>query len=95
MLPSDETKLERLERLSGLSLSIKERELLASDMKRIIDYMECITKLDIEKTPDVVNPSTETPLREDLAVCPAIASDILFGAPENEDGMFIVPRTVE
>ena len=43
-----EKALERVARLSGLSLSEEEKEILFSDLSHIIPYMERITGLDTE-----------------------------------------------
>ncbi|MBO4926672.1 MAG: aspartyl/glutamyl-tRNA amidotransferase subunit C [Clostridiales bacterium] len=61
MTQISEDELNRIERLSGLSLSEGEREILYTDLARIVPYMERISELDIEDAPD-----QETASGEDL-----------------------------
>ena len=43
---SSEKELERIARLSGLTLSEEEKDILFSDLSRIVPYMERISELD-------------------------------------------------
>ena len=95
MLFKEVEELERIERLSGLSLSEEEKKILYPDMRRIIEYMERITNLPTEEGAAVSEPAGDMPLREDIAEEATLAPEILKQAPEAGDGMFSVPRTVE
>ncbi|MBO4495404.1 MAG: Asp-tRNA(Asn)/Glu-tRNA(Gln) amidotransferase subunit GatC [Clostridiales bacterium] len=92
-------ELERIARLAGLSLSDEEKELLFSDLSRIVPYMERIAELDLslenEDDAAVNSISEETFLREDRAETSDISDKILAQAPLSKDGLFTVPRTVE
>ena len=90
---ANQEEMERIARLSGLSLSEKEKEVLFSDLARIVPYMERITELDTEgaEEPD----PEEMSLREDEALDSGLSGAILKQAPKSEDGTFTVPRTVE
>ena len=90
---ANQEEMERIARLSGLSLSEKEKEVLFSDLARIVPYMERITELDTEgaEEPD----PEEMSLREDEALDSGLSEAILKQAPKSEDGTFTVPRTVE
>ena len=98
---SAQKELERIARLSGLELSEEEKEILFSDLSRIVPYMERIAELDTTSESGDASQNTELDheeerdfLREDEAVESGIASEILTHAPQVKDGMFTVPRTV-
>ena len=105
MTQFSEDELNRIARLSGLSLSEKEKEILYRDLMRIVPYMERISELDTNpdsfaKAPVGVKSAgpdevCEDVLREDVAVESGISEAILRQAPKSTDGMFTVPRTVE
>ena len=88
-----ETEMEKIARLSGLSLSEEEKKILFSDMSRIVPYMERISKLDTSSV-DFFDESEPAALREDEEEESPIASTIVSSAPESSDGMFSVPRIV-
>lgn len=100
----NEDILSRIARLSGLSLSEEEKVILASDMARIVPYMERITALeacsessgDAESSCESKTSVPEAhPLREDVAVASGRTSSILQQAPMRENDMFVVPQAVE
>ena len=86
-------EMERIARLSGLSLSEEEKELLFTDLARIVPYMERISKLDTSEVTEYSE--SEITLRDDEEVISPIASDITGLSPSAKDGMFTVPRAVE
>lgn len=89
-----EKELERVARLSGLSLEGEEKDLLLQDMARITAYMERISRLDTSEVE--TRPSEETgSLREDEASDSGLSEAILMGAPRSDNGMFSVPKAVE
>ena len=93
---SSEKELERISRLSGLTLSEEEKDLLFSDLSRIVPYMERISELDTSGADEVSDEESdnEALFREDAEKAPSLASEILKQAPQAKDGMFNVPRTV-
>lgn len=93
---SSEKELERIARLSGLTLSEEEKDLLFSDLSRIVPYMERISELDTSGADEVSDEESdnEALFREDAEKAPVLASEILKQAPQAKDGMFNVPRTV-
>jgi|GEM_PF-2252332 aspartyl/glutamyl-tRNA(Asn/Gln) amidotransferase, C subunit len=86
-------EMERIARLSGLSLSEEEKELLFSDLARIVPYMERISELDTAEVDEASE--DEIGLRDDEEDISPIASDITGLSPSAKDGMFTVPRAVE
>ena len=93
---SSEKELERIARLSGLTLSDEEKDILFSDLSRIVPYMERISELDTSVADAVSDDisDNEALFREDTEKAPSLASEILEQAPQAKDGMFNVPRIV-
>jgi len=93
---SSEKELERIARLSGLTLSEEEKDILFSDLSRIVPYMERISELDTSVADAVSDDisDNEALFREDTEKAPSLASEILEQAPQAKDGMFNVPRIV-
>ena len=94
---SSENEMERIARLSGLKLSEEEKDILFSDLSRIVPYMERISELDTseaEDAQDVGFSGNEDLFRDDTEKAPSLASEIVNQAPQAKDGMFHVPRIV-
>lgn len=108
---STEKALERVARLSGLTLSEGEKEVLFSDLSHIIPYMERITEMDTDgAAAGISSPEAEAAgypeesgfpkngemlLREDEEADSGLSSSILSSAPETDGDMFCVPKAVE
>ncbi len=101
-----EEELNRIARLSGLSLSDEEKEILHRDLMRIVPYMERITGLDtsavdedltgaIEIGPGADSSDGVMQLRDDEDMASPIAPDITALSASAKDGTFTVPRAVE
>ena len=92
---SDET-IEYVGILAKLELSEEEREQAKKDMGSMLDYIDKLSELD---TSDVEPMSHVFPVnnvfREDVVTNGDDREAILKNAPEEKDGMFSVPRTVE
>jgi len=95
-MQSSQNPLERIARLSGLTLSEEEKDILFSDLSRIVPYMERISELDTSVADAVSDDisDNEALFREDTEKAPSLASEILKQAPQAKDGMFHVPRIV-
>lgn len=93
---SSEKELERIARLSGLTLSEEEKDILFSDLSRIVPYMERISELDTSVADAVSDDisDNEALFRDDEEKAPSLASEIVKQAPQAKDGMFHVPRIV-
>ena len=89
---SREEEMGRIARLSGLQLSDKEKEILFSDLGKIVPYMERICALDTSSAKKP--PLSEAELRPDEAEESTLAAEILKQAPQADDGMFTVPKIV-
>ena len=92
---SDET-IEYVGILAKLELSDEEKEQAKSDMGRMLDYIDKLGELD---TTDVEPMSHVFPVqnvfREDVVTNGDSREQLLANAPEQKDGMFMVPKTFE
>ena len=92
---SDET-IEYVGILAKLDLSDEEKEQAKSDMGRMLDYIDKLGELD---TTDVEPMSHVFPIqnvfREDVVTNGDSREQLLANAPEQKDGMFMVPKTFE
>ena len=92
---SDET-IEYVGILAKLELSDEEKEAAKKDMGRMLDYIDKLNELD---TPGVEPMSHVFPVtnvfREDVVTNRDERDNILANAPEQKDGAFKVPKTVE
>lgn len=92
---SDET-IEYVGILAKLELSEEEKEQAKKDMGSMLDYIDKLGELD---TTGVEPMSHVFPVhnvfREDVVTNKDDRENILKNAPEEKDGMFVVPRTFE
>lgn len=92
---SDET-MEYVGILAKLELSPQEKEAARRDMGRMLDYIDKLNELDtsgVEPMSHVF--PVDNVFREDVVVNGDDRENILRNAPEQKDGAFKVPRTVE
>ena len=90
---SDET-IEYVGILAKLELSEQEKEKAKSDMGRMLDYIDKLGELDtsgVEPMSHVF--PVENVFREDVVTNTDTREDLLTNAPQQRDGMFMVPRT--
>ena len=92
---SDET-IEYVGILAKLELSAEEKEQAKKDMGRMLDYIEQLNELDT----DGVEPMShvlplENAFREDVVTNAEESAATLQNAPEEKDGMFVVPKTFD
>ena len=92
---SDET-IEYVGILAKLELSEEEKEKAKKDMGSMLDYIDKLNELD---TTGVESMSHVFPVqnvfREDVVVNGDDRENILKNAPEEKDGSFVVPKTVD
>ncbi len=92
---SDET-IEYVGILAKLELSEEEKEQAKSDMGRMLDYIDKLGELDttgVEPMSHVF--PVQNVFREDVVTNKDTREKLLSNAPEQKDGMFMVPRTFE
>lgn len=90
---SDET-IEYVGILAKLELSDEEKEKAKSDMGRMLDYIDKLSELDtagVEPMSHVF--PVENVFREDVVTNGDERERLLSNAPQEKDGMFVVPRT--
>ena len=92
---SDET-IEYVGILAKLDLSDEEKEAAKKDMGRMLDYIDMLNQLDTEGVEPMshVFPVHDV-FREDVVTNGDDRENMLANAPEQRDGAFVVPRTVE
>jgi len=92
---SDET-IDYVGILAKLELSQEEKEEAKKDMGRMLDYIDKLNELDtsgVEPMSHVF--SMNNVFREDVVTNGDGRDDILKNAPEQKEGAFKVPKTVE
>ena len=92
---SDET-IDYVGILAKLVLSDEEKEAAKQDMGRMLDYIDKLNELDTTGVEPMshVFPVTNV-FREDVVTNGDERDKILLNAPEQKDGAFKVPKTVE
>ena len=82
--------------LARLELSGQEREQAKKDMGSMLDYIDKLGELDTEGVEPMshVFPVNNV-FREDVVTNGDMREEILKNAPEEKDGMFVVPRTFD
>lgn len=92
---SDET-IEYVSILAKLELSREEKEQAKQDMGRMLDYIDQLNELDTEGVEPMSHVfPVHNVFREDVVTNRDDREAILKNAPEEKDGAFMVPRTVE
>lgn len=92
---SDET-IEYVGILAKLELSQSEREQAKADMGRMLDYIDRLGELDttgVEPMSHVF--PVQNVFREDVVTNEDMRERMLLNAPEEKDGMFVVPKTFD
>lgn len=92
----DDETIEYVALLAKLSLSPEEKERAKADMEEMLDYIDMLGGLDT----DGVEPMTyvfpvQNVFREDIVENGDQREAMLSGAPEEEDGQYVVPKTVD
>ena len=92
----DEETIRYVGVLAKLELSREERETAGRDMGRMLEYIDKLNELDTEG----VEPMSHVfPIynvfREDVVTEVEGRQNLLANAPEQKDGAFKVPRTIE
>ena len=93
----DNTTVDRLAKLSSLSIDDSKKEAIAKELGDIVEFVENLNEIDVSH----VNATFTTieggqPLREDIAEAKEeLANDIMKNAPKSEDNYFVVPAIIE
>lgn len=90
---TDET-IEYVGILAKLELSDAEKEQAKADMGRMLDYIDKLAELDTDGVEPMSHVfSAENVFREDVVVNGDERERLLSNAPQEKDGMFVVPPT--
>lgn len=82
--------------LAKLELSEEEKEQAKKDMANMLDYIDMLNELDTEGVEPMSHVfPVHNVFREDIVVNGDIRDQILKNAPEQKDGSFMVPKTVD
>lgn len=82
--------------LAKLSLSEEEKERAKKDLGDILGYMETMNELDTEGIEPMSHAfPIKNVFREDIVKNEDDRENLLANAPQQKDGCFVVPKTVE
>lgn len=89
--------LERVAELSNLQFEEEsDKEQIKEEFSTIIDYIERINELDVEKITPLTHPfENNTRLREDRVREKMSQDEALREAPKSSEGFFAVPKVLE
>lgn len=91
----DET-IEYVGILAKLELSEEEKEAAKADMGRMLDYIDQLNELNTEGVEPLSHIfSVNNVFREDIVENGDDRENLLSNAPEERNGAFVVPKTVE
>lgn len=92
---SDET-IEYVGILAKLELSDEEKEQAKTDMGRMLDYIDKLGELNTSQVEPMSHVfPVQNVFREDVVTNGDDREQLLSNAPQEKDGMFMVPRTFE
>ena len=79
-----------------MELSEEEKEQAKKDMANMLDYIDMLNELDTEGVEPMSHVfPVHNVFREDIVVNGDTRDQILKNAPEQKDGSFMVPKTVD
>lgn len=85
-----------LESLARIELTEDEEKKVGKELQDVLTYIDMLNELD---TDNVEAMSHAFPianvLRKDEVKCAMLPEEIVANAPESQDNMFVVPKTVE
>lgn len=82
--------------LAKLTVSDEEKQKVAVDLDRILDYIETMNGLDTEGVEPMSHVlPIKNVFREDIVVNQDNREQLIKNAPKQKDGCFAVPKTVE
>lgn len=82
--------------LSAIKVPEEELDDLASDLGKIIDFIEQLAEVNTDDVGPMTSVAQMTlPWRTDAITDGGKRDDILLNAPEREEGFFVVPKVIE
>lgn len=88
--------LQKFERMAKFDLPQEERDFLQAQADRLDRAFSMLEAIDTQAVPPLLNVlGMQNVLREDVAVQPFTREELLVLAPQQQDGCFQVPKTLE
>ena len=92
----DHETLEKLARLSQLSLNPTEERLALTDLNNIVALIDELQAIDTDGVEPLAHPlEMDQPLRQDTVTATPDRDRYQSIAPSTRDGLYLVPRVVE
>jgi aspartyl-tRNA(Asn)/glutamyl-tRNA(Gln) amidotransferase subunit C len=92
----DEKTVARIARLARIAVPAEELEPLATELSRILQWIEHLNEVDTDGVPPMTSVAAmKLAWREDRVADGGRPEDILANAPARQDGYFVVPKVVE
>ena len=89
-------EVEHVAKLARLEFDEKEKEILAENLEKILEYIDKLNKLDTDNVPPTSHViPVKNVMRPDVEKTSLSVEDALANAPSNVDGMFEVPKIIE
>ena len=89
-------EVEYTARLARLDLTAEERDAMARDLDRVLDYVAALQALDTEGIEPTSHPiPVPTPLRVDRAAEPLDPALAVSNAPQADGTAFVVPKVID
>lgn len=90
-----EKTMEELEILAKLTLTEEEKKSSMEEMQSMLDYVDQLNRLDTEGVDPLFHIfPVQNVFREDVEEKGCTREELLFNAPEEKDGQFLVPKTI-
>ena len=91
-----DTDVRKIARLARIRVEDAEVSHLAGEINGILGWIEQLGEVDVEGVAPMTSAvDVAAPLRADRVTDGGIRDKVLANAPEEEDGFFVVPRSVE
>ena len=88
-------QVEKIAKLSRLDLDQNQKELFASQLDSILDYVDKLSELDTSNTDPLYSPVEQVSvMREDEPCQEYTREQILDNSPDDNDEFFVVPKVV-
>jgi|TARA_Y100000389_G_C17424492_1_gene498727 aspartyl-tRNA(Asn)/glutamyl-tRNA(Gln) amidotransferase subunit C len=88
--------VKKIARLSRLHVEDTELQSLADDLSGILGWIEQLNEVDVDKVKPMTSAvAMKSPMRKDIVSDGGKRDQILKNAPKEDDGFFVVPRSVE
>ncbi|MDL2225853.1 Asp-tRNA(Asn)/Glu-tRNA(Gln) amidotransferase subunit GatC [Eubacteriales bacterium OttesenSCG-928-M02] len=92
----DDKLIDYVAELSRLKLAGEERERAKRDLASALGHMEILDEVNVSGVEAITHPQPITnALRRDVVVASYDRETLLKNAPQQADGCFVVPKTVE